>query len=56
VACLLPPQTRRALWAELQHGATPDGAIERVEVPEEAVDVEAAEAGTVVEEDTGAAR
>jgi peptide/nickel transport system ATP-binding protein len=64
VACLLPPQTRRQLWAELQHGATPDGALERVDVPEEAVDVEAAEAGTVVvdaepatvEEDTEAAR
>jgi peptide/nickel transport system ATP-binding protein len=62
VACLLPPQTRRQLWAELQHGATPDGAMQRVEVPEEAVDVEAAEAGTVVEdapvveEDTEAAR
>jgi peptide/nickel transport system ATP-binding protein len=51
VACLLPPQTRRALWAELQGGATPDGALERVDVPEEAVDVEAAEAGTTVEPD-----
>jgi peptide/nickel transport system ATP-binding protein len=50
VACLLPPQTRRALWAELQGGATPDGALERVDVPDEAVDVEAAEAGTVVED------
>jgi peptide/nickel transport system ATP-binding protein len=64
VACLLPPPTRRALWAELQRGATPDAALERVDVPEEAVDVEAAEAGTVVEdverasveEDTEAAR
>jgi peptide/nickel transport system ATP-binding protein len=50
VACLLPPQTRQSLWAELQHGATPDAAIQRVDVPEEAVDVEAAEAGTVVED------
>src|SRR3954471_15623671 len=62
VACLLPPQTRRQLWAELQHGGTPDIALERVDVPEEAVDTEAAEAGTVVEpgpvveEDTEAAR
>jgi peptide/nickel transport system ATP-binding protein len=55
-ACLLPPQTRRALWAELQHGATPDAALERVDVPEEAVDVEAAEAGTSTEADTEAAR
>jgi peptide/nickel transport system ATP-binding protein len=42
VACLLPGQTRRALWAELQQGATPDDAKERVDVPEEAVDAEAA--------------
>ena len=56
VACLLPPQTRRALWAELQQGATPDGALERVDVPEEAVDVEAAEAGTTIEADPEAAR
>jgi peptide/nickel transport system ATP-binding protein len=64
VACLLPPQTRRSLWAELQQGGTPEVAMQRVDVPEEAVDVEAAEAGTVVEhaepatveEDTEAAR
>ena len=42
VACLLPPQTRRALWHELSAGATPDDAKERVEVPEEAVDAAAA--------------
>jgi peptide/nickel transport system ATP-binding protein len=42
VACLLPGQTRRALWAELQQGATPDDAKQRVDVPEEAVDAEAA--------------
>ena len=42
VACLLPPQTRRALWGELQTGATPDDAKGRVEVPEEAVDTAAA--------------
>ena len=47
VACLLPPQTRRALWSELVAGATPDDAKERVDVPEEAVDNEVArEAGT----------
>jgi peptide/nickel transport system ATP-binding protein len=38
VACLLPPQTRRALWAELQQGATPEDAKERVTVPDDAVD------------------
>jgi peptide/nickel transport system ATP-binding protein len=42
VACLLPPQTRRSLWSELQSGATPDDAKQRVEVPEEAVDSAAA--------------
>ena len=42
VACLLPPQTRRALWSELGQGATPVEAKERVTVPEEAVDTEAA--------------
>jgi peptide/nickel transport system ATP-binding protein len=41
VACLLPPQTRRQLWTELHSGATPDAAMEGVDVPEEAVDVEA---------------
>jgi peptide/nickel transport system ATP-binding protein len=43
VACLLPPQTRRSLWGELAHGATPVEAKERVTVPEEAVDQEAAQ-------------
>ncbi len=42
VACLLPGQTRRSLWGELQSGATPDQARQRVAVPEEAVDQEAA--------------
>jgi peptide/nickel transport system ATP-binding protein len=42
VACLLPPQTRRALWAELRQGATPDAARQKVAVPEEAVDTAAA--------------
>jgi peptide/nickel transport system ATP-binding protein len=36
VACLLPPQTRRALWAELGRGATPEQARERVGIPEAA--------------------
>jgi peptide/nickel transport system ATP-binding protein len=44
VACLLPPQTRRALWSELIGGATPDDAKERVDVPEEAVDTAVARA------------
>jgi peptide/nickel transport system ATP-binding protein len=42
VACLLPGQTRRALWAALHEGATPDVAKERVTVPEDAVDPEVA--------------
>jgi peptide/nickel transport system ATP-binding protein len=42
VACLLPPQTRRALWAELQQGATPDEVKERVAVPDDAVDPDVA--------------
>ncbi len=37
VACLLPPQTRRALWAALREGATPQVARERVGIPDEAV-------------------
>ncbi|HEX7298355.1 MAG TPA: ABC transporter ATP-binding protein [Solirubrobacteraceae bacterium] len=41
VACLLPGQTRRALWAALQAGEVPDAALERVDVPETAVDREA---------------
>jgi oligopeptide/dipeptide ABC transporter ATP-binding protein len=44
VACLLPPQTRRALWSELVTGATPSDAKERVDVPDEAVDTEVARA------------
>jgi peptide/nickel transport system ATP-binding protein len=36
VACLLPPETRRALWGELGRGATPDQARERVGIPEAA--------------------
>jgi peptide/nickel transport system ATP-binding protein len=42
VACLLPAQTRRALWTKLQQGATPDQAKETVPLPAEAVDQEAA--------------
>jgi peptide/nickel transport system ATP-binding protein len=42
VACLLPGQTRRALWGALHEGATPDVAKERVTVPEDAVDPEVA--------------
>ena len=41
VACLLPAQTRRALWAALRAGGTPDEALTRVDVPDEAVDREA---------------
>jgi peptide/nickel transport system ATP-binding protein len=41
VACLLPGQTRRGLWAALRAGGTPDEALSRVDVPDEAVDREA---------------
>jgi peptide/nickel transport system ATP-binding protein len=55
VACLLPGQTRRALWAALRAGEVPDQALEHVEVPDSAVDREAvgevlAPAGTEVAE------
>ena len=54
VACLLPGQSRRALWAALRAGATPDQAMGRVDVPD-AVDRDAvgevlAPAGTEVAE------
>ena len=35
VACLLPPATRRELWASLGRGATPDQALDHVDVPAE---------------------
>jgi peptide/nickel transport system ATP-binding protein len=41
VACLLPGQTRRSLWAALQAGEVPEVALEHVDVPETAVDREA---------------
>jgi peptide/nickel transport system ATP-binding protein len=41
VACLLPGQTRRALWGALQDGATPEAALSRVDVPDKVVDQEA---------------
>ncbi|MET0601005.1 MAG: ABC transporter ATP-binding protein [Baekduia sp.] len=34
VACLLPGETRRSLWAALRAGETPDAAIEEVPIPE----------------------
>jgi peptide/nickel transport system ATP-binding protein len=53
VACLLPGQTRRGLWAALRAGGTPDEALTRVDVPDQAVDRQAvgevlAPAGTEV--------
>jgi peptide/nickel transport system ATP-binding protein len=53
VACLLPGQTRRALWAALRTGEVPDQVLEHVDVPETAIDREAvgevlAPAGTEV--------
>jgi len=55
VACLLPGQTRRALWSALRSGEAPDQALEKVDVPDTAVDKEAvgevlAPAGTEVAE------
>jgi peptide/nickel transport system ATP-binding protein len=41
VACLLPGQTRRALWAALQEGALPEAALARVDLPQDALDREA---------------
>jgi peptide/nickel transport system ATP-binding protein len=41
VACLLPGETRRALWAALRAGAQPAQALERVNVPEQALDRDA---------------
>jgi peptide/nickel transport system ATP-binding protein len=60
VACLLPGQTRRALWAALRAGEVPDEALTHVAVPETAVDREAvgevlAPAGTEVAEGVVAA-
>src|SRR4051794_7669352 len=42
VACLLPHETRRALWQQLQTGATPDAAKQVVTIPEDVVDQEVA--------------
>jgi peptide/nickel transport system ATP-binding protein len=60
VACLLPGQVRRGLWGALRDGSTPEQAMTRVEVPEEAVDREAigevlAPAGTDAPDDPGPA-
>ena len=46
VACLLPPATRRELWAQLNRGETPEEAKEAVEVPAE---VDQAAVGEVLE-------
>jgi peptide/nickel transport system ATP-binding protein len=35
VACLLPSETRRSLWAALRAGETPDTALQEVEIPAE---------------------
>ncbi len=42
VACLLPSETRRALWQQLHAGATPDAAKQAVPIPEDVVDQEVA--------------
>jgi peptide/nickel transport system ATP-binding protein len=41
VACLLPAETRRSLWAALRAGETPDQVVEEIEIPEEAMSASA---------------
>jgi peptide/nickel transport system ATP-binding protein len=45
-ACLLPSETRRALWSALQAGETPDVAREHVDIPEDRLSGAAGEAVT----------
>ena len=42
VACLLPHETRKGLWQQLQEGATPEAAKQVVVIPEDVVDQEVA--------------
>jgi peptide/nickel transport system ATP-binding protein len=35
VACLLPAETRRSLWAALRKGETPDQVVQEIDIPEE---------------------
>jgi len=41
VACLLPGETRRALWSQLKTGATPEQAMEQIKIPEDALSASA---------------
>jgi len=41
VACLLPGETRRGLWAALKTGLTPEQAMEQIKIPEETLSASA---------------
>jgi peptide/nickel transport system ATP-binding protein len=41
VACLLPADTRRSLWAALRAGETPDRVVQEIEIPEETMSASA---------------
>src|SRR3954463_12069263 len=49
VACLLPAETRRSLWAGLRAGETPDQVIEEVTIPEKTLSPSAEGANEVPE-------
>jgi peptide/nickel transport system ATP-binding protein len=55
VACLLPGDTRRSLWAALRAGETPDQVVQEIEIPEETMSAsaEGAPGATAGEEVTG---
>jgi peptide/nickel transport system ATP-binding protein len=44
VACLLPGETRRSIWAALRSGETPDQVLQEVEIPDETLSPSADEA------------
>jgi peptide/nickel transport system ATP-binding protein len=45
-ACLLPGETRRAIWAALRSGETPDQVLQEVDIPDETLSPSADEAAT----------
>jgi peptide/nickel transport system ATP-binding protein len=53
VACLLPAETRRQLWAGLRAGETPDAVIEEVEIPEDKLSASAEGAEVAATPDAG---
>jgi peptide/nickel transport system ATP-binding protein len=44
VACLLPGETRRSIWAALRSGETPDQVLQEVDIPDETLSPSADEA------------